>query len=196
MPLFIIFPVLALCSFQTKLVTEGVYRLPSAASVCVCVCVCERERFFNLYYCTVQVLDNNILDRGKKETSFLISISYSSIQQLVLQNKGDRFLKSQIETHRQGRCPHWNGLYNYCTLFKHFSSWLYTVNLEVVNIYIWWKSYFVIYTCQLKVGITMCHMILQKSFWYPDLLLRDHFVFVWKMKTLVLLNMFEETIKC
>ncbi len=153
MPLFIIFPVLALCSFQTKLVTEGVYRLPSAASVCVCVCVCvcERERFFNLYYCTVQVLDNNILDRGKKETSFLISISYSSIQQLVLQNKGDRFLKSQIETHRQGRCPHWNGLYNYCTLFKHFSSWLYTVNLEVVNIYIWWKSYFVIYTCQLKV---------------------------------------------
>ncbi len=50
MPLFIIFPVLALGSMQTlawKLVTEGVYRLPSVACVCVracvralCVCVC------------------------------------------------------------------------------------------------------------------------------------------------------------
>ncbi len=38
-----------------------------------------------------------------------------------------------------------------------------------------------------------CHMILQKSFWYADLLLKKHLLLLSKLKTVVLLNIFVET---
>jgi len=38
-----------------------------------------------------------------------------------------------------------------------------------------------------------CHMILQKSFLYADLLLRKHFLLLSMLKTVVLLNSFVET---
>ncbi len=42
--------------------------------------------------------------------------------------------------------------------------------------------------------ITQSHMILQESFWYSDLQLKKHFSLLSTLKTVVLLNIFVETV--
>ncbi len=38
-----------------------------------------------------------------------------------------------------------------------------------------------------------CHVILQKSFWYADLLVKKHFLLLSMLKTVLLLNLIVET---
>jgi len=52
------------------------------------------------------------------------------------------------------------------------------------------------YSCDAKMNFQhhfsslQCHVILQKSFWYADLVLKKHFVWISMMQTVMLLNVF------
>jgi len=89
------------------------------------------------------------------------------------------------------------------TIFKYFwksfemlTKGAYLLNLQKqFTILIYFKMLFIPVMAKLNFqhhySSLQCHMILQKSFWYADLLLKKHFLLM--LKTVLLLNTFKET---
>ncbi len=76
-------------------------------------------------------------------------------------------------------------LWKFLAIFKSYFIYEYILKC---NLFLWSKMYF-----QHHYSSLQCHMILQISLSYADVLLKKHFWLLWMLKTVVLLHIYLET---